>query len=289
MNKKKLLLVLTIIGLLFLMSGCSIPTDESGNVILITEATTFETMLQTEGLFSAIFVFPLVKIIEWLTPLTNVGIAIIAVTVLVNGLALLLTFKSNIESQRMQLIQPEIQKIQRKYEGKEDQTSKMRAATEMQNIYKKYDIHPFRTMFAQFIQFPILIAIYYAVRRSSAVVTGSFLGMSLEVTPIEGLQSGQFSYVILFVLMILAQFLSMKAPMYLQEKKLKKEAEIHHRRYEKPQNPAGNMMYFMIIFVGVLMINWPSAMSLYYLISSFVAILKSILINSLTEKEVKKD
>ena len=38
----------------------------------------------------------------------------------------------------MQLIQPELEKIQRKYEGRDDDTSKMRQAAEMQALYKKY-------------------------------------------------------------------------------------------------------------------------------------------------------
>lgn len=285
MNKKKLILVLTIVSLLFLMSGCSVPTDEAGNVKLITDETTFSMIMDSEGIFSALCVYPLAKLINWLTPITNVGIAIILVTILVNGLALLLTFKSNVESQKLQMVQPEIAKIQKKYEGKDDQNSKIRAANEMQNIYKKYDIHPFRTMLSQFIQFPILFAIYYAVRRASYVATGTFLGMSLEVTPIQGvMDEHNILYGILFALMIGAQLISMKVPMMLQEKRLKKEAEIHHRRYDKPENPTGNMMYFMIIFIGVLMLSWPSAMSLYYLISSLVAIGKTCLVDKIMHR-----
>lgn len=288
MNKKKLIMVLMIIGILFVVSGCTIPTDANGNDILITNETTFQSIMDSEGFFSAIFVFPLAKLINWLTPFTNVGIAIILTTILVNGLALLLTFRSNMESQKLQLVQPEIAKIQKKYEGKDDQNSRMRAATEMQNVYKKYDIHPFRTMLAQFIQLPILFAVYYAVRRSTAVATGTFLGLSLEVSPMKAVQAGEWAYAVLFVLMIIAQLLSMKAPMYLQERRLKKEAEIHHRRYEKPTNPVGNMMYMMIIFIGILMVSWPSAMSLYYLISSLVMICKTVIINYLTEKSLNK-
>lgn len=285
MNKKKLILVLTIVALLFAMSGCTMPTDEAGNIILITEDTTFDMIINSEGLFSAIFVFPLAKLIAWLTPMTNVGVALIIVTLLVNALALLLTFNANVDMQKMQMIQPELQRIQKKYEGKDDQNSKMRAATEMQNVYKKYDIHPLKSMLAQFIQYPILIAVYYAVRRSSAIATATFLGLNLETSPLAGVQQGEWAYALLFILMILAQFLSIKAPQLLQERRMKKEAEIHHRRYEKPENPAGGMMYFMIIFIGILMISWPSAMSLYYLISSLVMILKAVIMNKIADKK----
>ena len=54
-------------------------------------------------------------------------------------------------TQRMQEIQPEIQKIQNKYKDKTDERSKMQMAQEMQNIYQKYDIHPFGSMLITFI------------------------------------------------------------------------------------------------------------------------------------------
>ena len=288
MNKKRLILVLTVIALLFLMSGCTIPTDANGNIVFITEETTFQQMLQNEGIFEAIFVFPLAKLIDLLAVKTNVGIAIVVVTILVNAIGLLITFRSSLETQKMQIIQPELLRIQKKYEGREDQNSKMRQAQEMQNVYKKYDVHPFRAILSQFIQYPILFAIYFAVRRSSVVATSTFLGLNLETTPMQGFQNGEYGYVILFAIMLAVQVLSMKVPMMLQEQKAKKEAEIHHRRYVKPENPMGGMMYAMVIFIGVLMFSWPSAMSLYYLVSSLVMIGKTYIMNIMTEKQMEK-
>lgn len=49
-------------------------------------------------------------------------------------------------NQKMQEIQPELQKIQNKYKGKTDQQSQMRMYQETQALYQKYDIHPFGTM-----------------------------------------------------------------------------------------------------------------------------------------------
>lgn len=140
-------------------------------------------------------------------------------------------------------------------------------------------------MLAQFVQFPILIAMYHAVQRAEAVATGTFLGLSLEVTPLNGIKGGQFGYAIIFVLMLVAQLISMRVPMMLQKRRAKKEAEIHHRRYEEPKNPMGNSMYFMILFIGVLMLSWPSAMSLYYCISSCVMIVKTIVVDKIAEKQ----
>lgn len=137
MNKKKIILVLSVIALLFALSGCAIPTDESGKFILITADTTFKQMMQNEGFFSAIFVFPLSKMINLMAPMTNVGVSIIAVTVLINVLVTLVTLKSNIGMQKMQMIQPELDRIQKKYEGRKDEASQMRQAQELQRVYQK--------------------------------------------------------------------------------------------------------------------------------------------------------
>ena len=102
MNKKKLLIVLSVIFILFAATGCQMPRDSEGNIILITLDTTFQQMMDSEGFFSAIFVYPLSQFINFITPYTNVGIAILIVTVVVNGLVMLLTLKQNIQMQKMQ-------------------------------------------------------------------------------------------------------------------------------------------------------------------------------------------
>ena len=173
MNKKKLLFLVIVIGILFCATGCSIPTNADGSFVLISLDTTFKHMIDTEGFFSALFVFPLSQLINWLVSVNiNVGLAIVAVAVLINGLILVVTLKQNIQMQRMQSLQPELEKIQRKYEGKTDERSKMRQAQEMQMLYQKYDVNPFGSMLTMFIQFPILIAMYQAVQRAQAVATG---------------------------------------------------------------------------------------------------------------------
>ena len=285
MNKKRLLVVLSILLLLFVVSGCSIPTDEQGHFIQITDETTFQYMMDNEGFFAAIFVYPLSKIINYVAGATgNVGLAILIITVAINAIILVLTLKQNISMQRMQAIQPELERIQRKYEGREDQASKMRMAQEMQNLYSKNKINPLGSMLVMFIQFPVIIAMYHAVQRSSAVATGTFLGISLEKTPIEGIQGGQFVYLILFALMLVAQIGSMLIPQKLAQRRAKMEAEKHHRPYRKTSNPMQSSMYVMMAVVLLLGITWPTAMSFYWMISSCVNIVKSFIVDAISAR-----
>ena len=294
MNKKKLLLIVTVIGLLFLMSGCSIPTDENGKYVLIAlneiqntdrvVITSFSEMMSTEGFFSALFVYPLSQFINFFTPYTNVGIAILVVTVIINVVLLLFTFKQNVAMQKMQTLQPEIDKINRKYEGKTDEASKMRMAQEMQNLYAKNNINPFSSLLTTFIQFPILIAMYHAVQRAYSVAYGTFMGISLENTPLQGVRNGEWIYAVFFALMIVAQFGSMMLPQMLSKYRAKKAAEKAHKPYRPASNPANSTMYMMMIFITVIAVGWPTAMSFYWMISSLVNIVKTLLVDYISNR-----
>ena len=45
--------------------------------------------------------------------------------------------KSTVSTQKIQLLQPELERIQNKYRGRKDQASQMRQNAEIQNLYKK--------------------------------------------------------------------------------------------------------------------------------------------------------
>lgn len=285
--KKKLLFVISVVCMLFFLTGCSKNLD-----VLITTDTTFQMMAEAEGngIFDLILTWPLAQGINQLTELFNgnVFLAIVIVTVLLNAILLLCTYKSNLAMQRMQTIQPELAKIQKKYEGRTDQQSQMKMSQEMQLLYKKYDINPLGSLLSTFLQFPVLIAMYSAVRRSAAVANGKFLGYTLKLTPKEAFVEKAWPLVAIYVFMILAQLLSVSLPQILNKIRLKREADLHHKHYEEPKNQNAIMTYGMVIFIAVIMLNWPCALSLYYVITSCVQIIKTLILNKITEKEQTK-
>jgi len=280
MNKKKLLTVISVFCLLFFLTGCSKDYTE------ITLDTTFDEIWKNNGIFTAVLTYPLSQAINYLAVKIDVFWAIVIVTVTINAILLALTFKSNVAMQRMQVVQPELQKIQKKYEGRNDQTSQQRMSQEMNNLYKKYDINPFGALAVTFLQFPILIAMYTAVRRSTAVANGTFLNVSLNNTPMDAFKNLIWPLIAIYIFMILTQILSVSLPQILNTQRLKREAEIHHKHYEKPQQQNVFMTYFMVIFIGYIMLSWPCALSLYYVIVSVINIIKTIALNKLTAKQI---
>ena len=84
--------------------------------------------------------------------------------------------------------------------------------------------------------------------------------------------------IVLFVFMAICQIGSMMLPQFLATQKAKKEAAAHHKKYEKTKQPGGNMMIYMMVFILVISVNWPAAMTIYWAVSSLVMIFKTLFV-----------
>lgn len=293
---KKIFTVLAVLTVAITLTGCTVPKNADGSIVLIKLDTTFQDIMASESWFSAIFVWPLAECFNQMTPVIGVGGAIAVVTIVVNGLLALATLKSTIGMQQMQLIQPELEKLNRKYEGRSDNTSKMRQANEMQALYKKYDVNPMGSLLVTFLQFPVIIAMYMAVQRSYAVATGSFLGMDLQLTPLAGMQNlisgdtASIMYILMFIFMGVCQFFSMYMPMAIQKKKAKEEAEKHHTKPAKASTQNKIMQYYMMGMILIFGLMLPTAMSLYWAINSLVNVAKTLLVQKyIDNRNAKKE
>ena len=67
-----------------------------------------------------------------------VGLSIILYTIFVYTLMLPMTINQQKSSRMMAVINPEVQKIQKKYKNKRDQASMMKQQEEIQQVYDKY-------------------------------------------------------------------------------------------------------------------------------------------------------
>lgn len=292
---KKLLALMAIVTIVVTATGCTAPKDANGHIILISNTTTFGDIFQSENWFNALFVWPLSWVLNHLAPIITVGGAIAVVTAVVNGLLAVFTLKSQMSMQRMQMLQPELNKIQRKYEGRDDQASKMRMAQEQQQLMKKYDVNPGSMMLVQFIQLPIIMAMFMAIQRAEAIVNGTFLGMNLQVKPSEAfglLFKGDLSglpYIILFLLMAITQVVLVLLPIYFQKKKAAAEAAKHHRKPEPTNNQNMMMQMYMIVMVLAFGLMWQSGMSLFWFIRNIVDIIKTIIVQNIMENNSQKE
>ena len=101
----------------------------------------------------------------------NIGLAIILFTIIINLLMMPLTIKQQKFSKLNAKMQPELQAIQKKYKGKNDNNSVMAMNEETQEVYAKYGVSPTGSCVQLLIQMPILFALYRVIYAMPAYVT----------------------------------------------------------------------------------------------------------------------
>lgn len=101
---------------------------------------------------------------------TNIGLSIILFTLIVKLLMFPLTLKQQKFSKISSIMQPELQAIQKKYKGKNDQESMMRMNDETKAVYAKYGTSPTGGCLQLFIQLPILYALFRVINNIPAYV-----------------------------------------------------------------------------------------------------------------------
>lgn len=100
----------------------------------------------------------------------NLGLCIIIFTFIVRMFMLPLTISQQ-KSQKINMaMQPELNKIQKKYKNKKDQASMQKQQKEMQEIYDKYGFSPTGGCLQLVVQMPIFFALYQVIRKIPAYI-----------------------------------------------------------------------------------------------------------------------
>ena len=119
----------------------------------------------------------------------NLGLCIIIFSILIYLCMTPLQIKQQKFSKLSAIMQPEIQKIQKKYQGKKDQDSMMKMQEETQAVYQKYGVSATGSCVQFAIQLPILYALYQVIQNIPAYV-GSvynvFNGVCTKILAVDG-------------------------------------------------------------------------------------------------------
>ena len=119
----------------------------------------------------------------------NIGLCIIIFSILIYLCMTPLQIKQQKFSKLSAIMQPEIQKIQKKYQGKKDQDSMMKMQEETQAVYQKYGVSATGSCVQLAIQMPILFALYQVIQNIPAYV-GSvynvFNGVCTKILAVDG-------------------------------------------------------------------------------------------------------
>jgi len=219
-----------------------------------------------DGIWTTLFVKPLSWVILKVGSFVkNYGIAVIITTLLIRLIAMPLTKKTAMQSENMKKAKPEMDRIEYKYRGRQDQESMMMKSQEMMAVYKKYGINPISGCLFGFLQIPLFFAFYEAIYRLPAIFEDTFLGFNLGMSPMKGIKEGNYLYAIFIILVVLATYFSFK---------LNSGASMS-KEQEKQMN---FMRKFMIIFISIASLSIPIGTALYWIFNSGFTIFQNLLV-----------
>ncbi|QDG61780.1 MULTISPECIES: membrane protein insertase YidC [unclassified Pseudarthrobacter] len=198
--------------------------------------------------------------------------------VLVIRAALIPVFVKQIKAQRgMQLLQPDLKKLQEKYKGKTDQLSRQAMAQEQMAMYKKHGTNPFSACLPMLIQMPFFFALFQVLSGISQAKdqgagigamsheqvvefdASSIFGAPLSAALLHG-GAGNTAVVVLSIVMILA----MTASQFITQKQIMAKNMSEEAMASPFMRQQKMMLYILPIVFGVGGINFPIGVLIYW-------------------------
>jgi len=204
-------------------------------------------------------------------------LAIVGLVLVVRS-ALIPLFVKQIKSQRnMMLVQPELQKLQKKYKGKNDRESREKFAKEQMDLYKRTGSNPLSSCLPILVQIPIFTGLFFVLNDAQAQKTGvglmnatlatqfsdaTFFGAKLSETFLTatGIEV-QILAGIMVVLMSASQFITQKQIIAKNQ-----NPAVQNSQYMQTQKIL--LYIFPLIFV-ISGVAFPIAVITYWLTSNF--------------------
>jgi len=201
--------------------------------------------------------------------LSNFGLAVIALTIIVNIAMLSLTLKQLRASKAMQDLQPKLAELQKKYAK-----DKQKLAQEQMRLYKEAGMSPAGCILPMLVQMPVWIALYQSIIRLLAITPEDFLSLSQLL----------YSWPVVYSILPLASnflWLNLAEPdsyfvlpilvggtMWLQQKM------ITPATVDPSQQAQSKMMLWMMpLMFAFFTLQFPSGLALFWVTSSIIRVI----------------
>jgi len=131
------------------------------------------------------------------------GLSIVGLVIVIRIVLIPLFVKQIHASRKMQLIQPEMQKIQKKYKGKTDPESRQAMTQETMGLYKRTGTNPFSSCLPILLQSPIFFALFRVLNNLAAIASGKHA----PVGPMDAILARQAEHSSIFGASLSSHFL----------------------------------------------------------------------------------
>ncbi len=244
---------LILIGLMILISLTACGTNGFNQPPITAE---------TDGIWNHFFVYPMSWILIYFAELLNgsFGFSIVFVTILIRFLLLPLMLKQQRSSMAMQAMRPKMEALQEKYKDVTDPEKQKEMQQEFLEFYKENGGRFAAGCLPSLIQMPILMAFYFAIMRTEEIAASPFLWLYLG-------QPDPF-----YILPIIAGVTTL--------------LQMRLTASRQPNDPMKTAMYIMPVFIVIVGISLPSALSLYWSVANiFVMIQTYFMVAKLKEQQ----
>ena len=230
---------------------------------------------------------PLLQILLFLYNLfgQNFGVALIVLTILIRLLLLPLTLPSLRSAQKIRELQPELEKLKKKY--KKDKTALAQAQLK---LYQKHGANPASGCLPQIVQIVILIALYQVFREVLSGEVGkeiNTLFLHLDLTKPDRIELPftleLFNFKIkslpgiLLIITVIAQFVSSKAMYASTQATVAKAKKTPERQDDMAAAMQTQMLYFMPLMTLFIGLSFPSGLVLYWLTFSLFMLVQQLI------------
>jgi len=220
-------------------------------------------------IYNTILYQPIFNLLVWfynVIPGHDIGLAIIAITVVIKLILYPFSLQSIKAQKVLQELQPKLDEIKKKYKG--DQQALTRATIE---LYKQEKISPFSSCLPLLIQFPFLIAVYHVFRKGltngqSLEILYSFIHNPGTINAVSfGLVDLSKPNVVLAILAGVAQYWVSKMLVS------KKQPQVEGAKDESMTAIMNKqMIYFMPLITIFIGLSLPSGLTLYWFITTLL-------------------
>lgn len=219
------------------------------------------------------------------TTTSNLGVAIIVFTLLLRLLLVPLTLPSLKARNKIQELQPELQKLKNKF--KNDKTGLQKAQLE---LYQRYNVNPLSGCLPQIVQLAVLIFLYQALisflgkpEINGTIISPNFLWLNLAQP------DGTFTLPVLAGLTQLVLSLMITPGGEVRDivpnKAKNKKIQVENKKEEDMADMAATMqkqmLFVMPIMTGVIAVQFPSGLALYWVITTVFSIVQQYFLSGL--------
>ena len=261
-------------------SAIKIYEENNVDIDALPKCENFQPFDEYEGLWTTIFVKPLAWVIIKIGYLLGTiglsqglanGFAIILSCVAIRLILYPFTKKTAMQSEKMKEVQPQLEKLEKKYKNRTSEEDQKRKAEEMMMIYQKNKINPVSSCLLSFIQIPLLFAYLEAINRTPVIFENKFLKLDMGTTVSHGIMSNLwYLYAILLLLILATSYLSFR-------KTLKDQTAMAAQMK--------GTIYFMLAMIVIAAFSLPVALGLYWITSSIFTVIQNLIVE---RKKVKK-